>query len=146
MHGEAPSEMARSIAALESAISKSQKALAQMARKGASTTLVERRLSALQIGLAALTCAPRQDSACPSSAQDLAEARNVLAGLLPMVKSAYSKAGEGSPQQTLAARRARALEVAIQAIDADLSLLHQGPRPPVTGEHREEAHTPSSWC
>jgi hypothetical protein len=125
MSDPSPAETAQSVAALQSAISKSQKALAQMARKGASTTLIERRLDALQIGLAALTRAPRQDDGRLNSTQDLARARNVLAGLLLAVKSACAKAGGGSPQQTLAARRARALEFAIQTIDAELSRLHQ---------------------
>ena len=129
MPDASPAETAQSVAALQSAISKSHKALAQMVRKGASTTLIERRLDALETGLAALTRAPRQDDGRLNSAQDLAQARNVLAGLLLAVKSACAQAGGGSPQQTLAARRARALESAIQAIDTELRQLHQETSP-----------------
>lgn len=43
-----------SLKSLQSAIRKSEKAFAQMAQKGANITLIEKRLTALQIGFAVL--------------------------------------------------------------------------------------------
>ena len=51
-------ERAESIEALQSAIRKSQKALAQMAEKGASTTLVERSRAMLMLRLIAVSVLP----------------------------------------------------------------------------------------
>lgn len=109
-------ERAESIEALQSAIRKSQKALAQMAEKGASTTLVEKRLKALQVGLAVLEAIWNQKPH-PHSREDLAEARTVLTGLLPSIERIYTRSKAGSPQKTLLERRMRALELAVQAID-----------------------------
>ena len=109
-------ERAESIEALQSAIRKSEKALAQMAEKGASTTLVEKRLKALQVGLAVLEAVWNQKP-LPHSHEDLAEARTVLTGLLPSIERIYTRSKAGSPQKTLLERRMRALELAVQAID-----------------------------
>lgn len=48
---------------------------------------------------------------------EIAEARTVLAGLLPSIKTSYAKAKEGGPQRTLLNRRIKSLEIAIKAID-----------------------------
>ena len=49
--------------------------------------------------------------------EDLAEARNVLIGLLPSIEKIYVKSKLGSPQRTLLERRIKSLELSIQAID-----------------------------
>ncbi|MGI6549711.1 MAG: hypothetical protein ACOX4Q_06675 [Syntrophomonadales bacterium] len=105
-----------SIKALQSAISKSEKALAQMKQKGANTTLLERRLQALYIGLAMLEKAWNQKPHHHDH-EELAEARNVLIGLLPSIESIFARSKAGSPQRTLLERRIKALELAVQAID-----------------------------
>lgn len=87
-----------------------------MTAKGASTTLVAKRLSALRIGLAALDNAWNQ-APHPYSRENLEEARGVLAGLLPSVEAAYSQSKPGTPQRTLLKRRLRALNLALRAID-----------------------------
>lgn len=109
-------ERAESIEALQSTIRKSEKALAQMTEKGASTTLVEKRLRALYTGLAVLENVWHQEPH-HYTPEELAEARAVLAGLLPSIQSIYARSKEGSPQRTLLERRIKALERAVQAID-----------------------------
>ncbi|KMY53825.1 hypothetical protein AC623_07415 [Bacillus sp. FJAT-27231] len=105
-----------SIKSFQSTISKSEKALAQMTQKAASTTLLKKRLKALYIGLAILENVWNQRPH-PYTQEDLAEARDVLVGLFPSIKNIYAKSKAGSPQKTLLERRMKALELAIQAID-----------------------------
>jgi len=109
-------ERAESIEALQSTIRKTEKALAHVTEKGANTTLVEKRLRALYTSLAVLENVWHQ---VPHhyTPEDLAEARAVLAGLLPSIQRIYARSREGSPQRTLLERRIKALERAVQAID-----------------------------
>lgn len=105
-----------SIKSLQSTIKKSEKALARMVQKGANTTLIEKRLIALQIGLAVLENVWNQRPHHYTQ-DDLAKARNVLTGLFPSIENIYAKSKTGSPQRTLLERRIKALELAVQAID-----------------------------
>ena len=105
-----------SIKSLQSTVSKLENALSQMTQKGANTTLVKKRLKAVCIGLAILENVWNQ-SPHSYTQEDLAEARNVLTGLLPSIENIYVKSKVGSPQRTLLERRIKALELAIQAID-----------------------------
>ncbi|MGH0941055.1 hypothetical protein ACQVTS_06815 [Bacillus mycoides] len=101
-----------SIKSLQSTIRKLENAFSQMTQKGANTTLVKKRLKAVCIGLAVWN----QESHRYSQ-EELAEARNILAGLLPSIERAYDKSKAGSPQRTLLERRIKGLELSIQAID-----------------------------
>lgn len=105
-----------SIQSLQSSIKKTEKALAQMTQKGQNTTLVQKRLSALTIGLATLENA-WDHKPHPYTPEDLASARYVLVGLFPSIENIYAKSKVGSPQRTLLERRIKALELAVQAID-----------------------------
>ncbi|MES9700196.1 hypothetical protein ABWK42_23785 [Bacillus sp. JJ927] len=105
-----------SIKSLQSTINKLENALSQMTQKGANTTLVKKRLKAVCIGLAMLENVWNQRTHNYTQ-QDVAEACNVLTGLLPSIERAYDKSKAGSPQRTLLERRIKALEQAIQAID-----------------------------
>ena len=105
-----------SIKSLQSTIRKLENAFSQMTQKGANTTLVKKRLKAVCIGLAVLENVWNQESHRYSQ-RELAEARNILAGLLPSIERAYDKSQAGSPQRTLLERRIKALELSIQAID-----------------------------
>lgn len=109
-----------SIKSFQSAIRKSEKALAQMKGKGASTSLSEKRLRALRVGLAALEKVWHEK---PYSyrKEEMAEARDVLAGLLPSLESMYAKSKARSPQGTLLEKRISSIELAIGAIDEFLS-------------------------
>lgn len=107
---------AESIRSLRSAIGKSKKALAQMTAKGSNTTLVERRLKALQIGLAVLETTWAHNSR-RFAQEELAEARRILIGLFPSIEGIYAKLKMGSPQRTLLERRMAALRLAVQGID-----------------------------
>ena len=108
-----------SIKSFQSAIRKSEKALAQMTQKGSNTALVKKRIKALYIGLAMLENV-WEHKPHDYTQEDLAEARNVITGLLPSIEGIYAKSKEGSPQRTLLERRSKALELAVQAI-GDLS-------------------------
>ncbi|HDR7612260.1 TPA: hypothetical protein QCX47_003907 [Bacillus mycoides] len=105
-----------SIKSLQSTINKLENALSQMTQKGANTTLVKKRLKAVCIGLAMLENVWNQRTH-HYTLEELAEARNVITGLLPSIKNFYDKSKTGSPQRTLLERRIKALEQAIQAID-----------------------------
>ncbi len=105
-----------SIKSFQSTISKSENGLAQMIQKGASTTLIKKRLNALKIGLAMLENTWNQKPQMYNQ-KDIAEARSILDGLFPSMEKAYVKLKEGSPQRTLLERRIKAIELAVQAID-----------------------------
>lgn len=105
-----------SIKSFQSTIRKCENALAQMTRKGANTTLIEKRLKALNIGLAMLENVWNQKP-YHYTQEDLAEARNVLNGLFPSIENVYAKSKAGSPQRTLLERRMKSLDLAVQAID-----------------------------
>ncbi|UQZ36422.1 hypothetical protein C2I18_24550 [Paenibacillus sp. PK3_47] len=104
-----------SVKALQSTLRKLENALSQMTRNGANTTLVNKRLQAVQVSLAVLqkVWEQVQHSYTPS---DLAKARKVITDLLPSVESSYAKSKAGSPQKTLLERRIKALELAVQAM------------------------------
>lgn len=104
-----------SIKSLKSTIMKLENALSQMTQKGTNTTLVKKRLQALNVGLAVLEHAWYQKPH-PYTQEDFTEARNVIIGLTPSVESSYAKSKEGSPQRTLLERRLRALDLAVQAL------------------------------
>ena len=116
MEDESRANKEESLRSLRSAISKSEKALAQMTQKGANTTLLKKRLKALQVGLAMLENVWNQRPHYYTT-EDLAEARHVLTGLFPSLEDIYAKSQAGSPQKTLLERRITALELAVQAID-----------------------------
>ncbi|MGB4589639.1 MAG: hypothetical protein WBI17_10455 [Clostridiaceae bacterium] len=109
-------EKLESIKSFQSSIRKSEKALVQMIEKGANTTLLSKRLKALQIGLAVLenvwNSIPHE-----YGKEDLAEAQDILMGLLPSIENIYAKSKAGSPQKTLLERRIKSIILSIQAID-----------------------------
>lgn len=109
-----------SIKAFQSAIRKSENALESMAQKGSNTTLIKKRLHALQVGLAVLESNWDQRP-CNYNREELAEARNVLIGLLPSLQKMLEKAKAGSPQKTLIERRIKAFEMAVAAIEETLN-------------------------
>ena len=98
-----------SIASLESAIRKTRKALLQMSRKGANTLLVEKRLKALEIGLAALEG--------KNAPENPVEARGILEGLLPSMMEIRGRMKSGSAQETLLNRRIQAIETAMELLE-----------------------------
>lgn len=105
-----------SIKSLQATISKLENALSQMNQNGTNTTLVKKRLKAVDIGLASLENVWNQKPHHYTQ-EDLAEARNGITGLFPSIENSYVKSKAGSPQRTLLERRIKALERAVQAID-----------------------------
>ena len=108
-----------SISSLQSSIRKTEKSLAQMNDKGASTTLVRKRLEALNIGLDILESTWNKK---PNryAEEDLKSAQDVLERLLPGIIRIYEKSKLGSPQRTLLERRIKSLELAIEEIGIQL--------------------------
>lgn len=104
---------AESLKSFRSTIRKSENALSNMTEKGANTTLVSKRLQALRIGLAVLEQVWDEKSHSYSP-EDIAEARILLAGLLPSIEGIYDKSKPGGPQKTLLGRRIKSLELAIE--------------------------------
>ena len=105
-----------SINSFQSTIRKSEKARVQMTEKGASTSLIDKRLQALRIGLTVLDKV-WHDQPHPYSQEELAGARDVLADLLPSIENMYANLKAHSPQRTLLERRITSLELSIRAID-----------------------------
>lgn len=105
-----------SITSLQSTVSKLENACSRMTQKGVNTSLVKKRLKAVRIGLAMLENAWEQKTNNYVK-DEIAEARNVLLGLLPSIESSYARSKDGSPQNTLLKRRLKALELAIDVMD-----------------------------
>lgn len=105
----------QSIESMQSTLRKLENSKNQMMQKGASTTLVSKRLHAIEIGLALLEF--RWDSKpfyC--TREDIVAAREVLDGLLPSLQSMYVKSKPDSPQKTLLERRIKAMELSIEVM------------------------------
>ena len=104
------------VVAIRSAIAKSQRAFTQMSEKGKNTTLVSKRLAALNLGLMLLTANIESESE-KYQRKDFLEARKVLAALLPSIDRIYDRLNPGSPQHTLLKRRRSAIQTIIEKID-----------------------------
>lgn len=120
MEKERSEERQLSIQSMQSTVRKLENALSRMTASGSSTTLVAKRLAAVQTGLAALENAWHQAPHYYGK-EELAEARGLLKGLLPTVENSYAKARPGSPQHTLLERRIQALEQAVRAIGEQIT-------------------------
>lgn len=101
----------QSIEALQSAIRKSKNALVKMKQKSSNTTLLEKRLQALQVGLAVLE---KELFGKPHEYNGLALeiARGILTGIIHSIEATEEKIVQGSPQSTLIQRRIKAIELA----------------------------------
>ncbi|PJN66447.1 hypothetical protein PAEAM_00900 [Paenibacillus sp. GM1FR] len=116
MENVSQEDQLQSIKAFQSTIRKSENAIVNMTEKRNNTTLLQKRLQALYIGLALLEKVWNQKSH-PYTEEDIAEARLVLMGLFPSLESTYANSKEGSPQKTLLERRIKAFHLAVQAMD-----------------------------
>lgn len=103
----------QSIEAFESAIRKSESALAKMKDKNANTVLLEKRLKALYVGMAVLDEKWNQKTHTYTGLE-LEMARGILAGILSSIKDVHKTIKKESPQSTLIQRRIKAIEIARQ--------------------------------
>lgn len=101
-----------SIKSLESTRNKLQNSYQTMREKGANTTLVEKRLNAVKIGLESL-----KGEQLPYDLKTIQTATEVLQSLVPPIEKQLEKAKAGSPQKTLNERRLTALTLAIQILN-----------------------------
>ncbi|WP_434752993.1 hypothetical protein [Paenibacillus amylolyticus] len=113
----------QSIEAFQSVIRKSEKALKNMTEKGANTSLLEKRLQGLCVGLEALEQFWNSSTEQPKMTEELlakidfTEARHVVNDLLISLERMKEKAAAGTPQHTLLERRILAFHLAVQAMD-----------------------------
>ena len=109
------SEYLQSVAAIQSAILKTERALTQMCEKGRNITLISKRLAALHLGLAILT---EDSDLLPDKyrSEDFQETRKMLMGLLSSIDRIYNRLKPGSPQHTLLTRRRAAIQTIIENI------------------------------
>lgn len=113
------SDVQESINALHSAIRKSDRALVQMVQKGASTTLISKRLNALKVGLILL----QNDGELmmnPMDRSDLTDTKVLLESLLTSIERMYRQSKSGSSQRTLLEKRITALYLVLRKIDEQL--------------------------
>ncbi|CAI6044750.1 hypothetical protein PAECIP112173_01152 [Paenibacillus sp. JJ-100] len=107
----------QSIEAFQSAIRKSQSALVNMIRKGANTSVIEKRLHALAVSLHMLEYTWQKRGDQPYSNLEMIETRQVIQNLLVSLEGMKEKIAAGTPQYTLIERRIRAFQLAIQAMN-----------------------------
>nr|WP_285858537.1 hypothetical protein [Paenibacillus sp. MER 99-2] len=107
-------ERMEAIRAFESTIHKLENALVNMTQKGTTnTTLVQKRLTAVHIGLAMLDHT-WHGTPLLYTEEEIREAHHTITGLFPTLEIQYAKAKAGSAQKTLLERRIRAFELAVQ--------------------------------
>ncbi|ANY76783.1 hypothetical protein BBD41_28625 [Paenibacillus ihbetae] len=104
------------IQSMQSTLRKLESGFKRMTEKEANTSLIKKRRDAVKIALDSLEHA-WHGTDFPYEMSDILEARTVIAGILPSVKSQYENAKEGSPQKTLLVRRIASIEAAIDALD-----------------------------
>ncbi|ADY12380.1 hypothetical protein [Sphaerochaeta globosa] len=105
----------QSLASLASSIRKLERALVSVQQKDSSTTVIAKRLKALQMGLAALKSV-WDNQVFAYTPKETDEAKTVLASLFPSLQAMASKFKPGSSQATLLIRRVRSLELALAAL------------------------------
>lgn len=108
-----------SIASLESTRNKLSNAYKSMIAKGSNTTLVEKRASAVKIGLASLKNSWRGDE-FGYDVESILISKEVLSSLIPAIEKQIAKAKDGSSQHTLNKRRVIALTLAIESLASRL--------------------------
>ncbi|WP_313960280.1 hypothetical protein [Paenibacillus xylanexedens] len=107
----------QSIEAFQSVIRKSENALKNMVGKEANTSLIEKRLHALNVSLYILEYTWNERADQHYSSLEISEARHVMNNLLPSLKRMMEKSVAGTPQYTLLERRIRAFQLAVQAME-----------------------------
>ncbi len=106
----------QSIASLESTCRKLANAYQTALDKGASTTLIAKRLDAMRIGLDSLRNVWKGEP-FTADGEKVMLSMNVLRGILPSIEAQITRAKDGSPQRTLNQRRLVALQLAIASLE-----------------------------
>jgi hypothetical protein len=108
-------DKAQAIFAMESAIRKSEHALVSMGEAPASVGL-KKRLKALQVGLSDLRHTWLGEP-FTYTAEEVADAREILTHILSQLPAHFEKMKPGSPQRTTISRRMKAMELAIEFLE-----------------------------
>jgi hypothetical protein len=107
------------VKSLESTLHKLKRSLESMKEQGSSTTLVRKRLLAIQVGLASLENDWfTQDFMCDEAT--IEASRDTLRRIASAVERQTTSAHRHSSQKTLIDRRRKALELAIQSLNKRL--------------------------
>lgn len=106
-----------SIKSLASTFSKLSNAFDTMTEKGANTTLVKKRKTAVKVGLDGLKWTWYGED-FPYDKEVIVSSRKVLQDLMPSIEKQVLKAKEGSPQKTLNERRFLAFQLAIETLES----------------------------
>lgn len=109
-----------SIKSLESTFNKLSNAYTSMKEKGSKTTLVEKRLNAVKVGLESLKGNWNGEDFFYNEETILSSIK-VLQGLIPSIIKQIEKAKEGSSQKTLNERRLTAIQLAIDSLENRLT-------------------------
>jgi predicted nucleic acid-binding Zn-ribbon protein len=109
----------QSIKALESTLNKLTRSYHTMSQKGANTTLVQKRMKAVQVGLDSLKKSLKGEQ-FPYDEHEVSTSIHVLQSLIPSIEKQITNASEQSSRKTLADRRLRALHLAIQSLSKRL--------------------------
>jgi hypothetical protein len=109
-----------SIAAMESAIRKSESCLVSMSESAPARSGLQKRLAACKIGLGAMH-AEWDDAPLAYDADETLAAKLTIQKMLAQLPKHYEKAKEGSPQRTTIARRMMAFKYAIEFLDVRLA-------------------------
>jgi hypothetical protein len=109
-----------SIASLQSTYTKLFNAYHSTVAKGSSTTLIEKRLHAVKLGLESIQALWRGEPFDYNKAAILSS-KQVLEHIIPSIEQQLARAKAGSPQKTLNERRLTALQLAIESLDDRLS-------------------------
>ncbi len=108
-----------SIASLESTCRKLRNSYESAVNKNASTTLIEKRLNAVQMGLNSLQNM-WEGKPMDADREKVIMSTTIIRGLLPSIERQLAKANNGSPQHTLNERRLVALQLAIESLEQRL--------------------------
>lgn len=105
-----------SIKSLESTFNKLSNAYKSMIVTGSNTTLVQKRLNAVKIGLESLKGTWNGEE-FRNDEEIILTSKEVLQGIIPSIEKQIAKSKEGSSQRTLNERRLTALKLAIESLE-----------------------------
>lgn len=87
-----------------------------MTEKGSNTTLVKKRLNAVEIGLESLKNTWNEEDFFYEE-EIIFTSKDILQGVIPSIEKQIAKAKEGSSQKTVNERRLTALKLAIESLE-----------------------------
>ncbi|WP_270181292.1 hypothetical protein [Alkalihalobacillus sp. CinArs1] len=109
-----------SIKSLESTYNKLSNAYKSISEKGSNTTLVLKRLNAVEIGIKSLKDNWNSEGFFYDE-EPIRNSKEVLEGIIPSIEKQIERAKKGSAQKTINERRLTALKLAIESLEQRLN-------------------------